>query len=55
MRYEVYAKKVNGRKWNWIGESNNQNDAIEIGANYKVCGYFAVYDTLEDEWIDLGF
>lgn len=55
MRYEVYAKKVNGRKWNLVGSSNSKNDAIEIGANSGVCGYFVVYDTLEDEWIYLGF
>ena len=55
MRYEVYAKKVNGRKWNQVGESNNQYDAVEIGANCGVNGYFAVYDTLKDEWVDLGF
>jgi len=55
MRYEVYAKKVNGRKWNQVGESNNQHDAIEMGANCGVNGYFAVYDTLKDEWVDLGF
>ena len=55
MRYEVYAKKVNGRKWNQVGESNSQCDAIEIGANCGVNGYFAVYDTLKDEWVDLGF
>ena len=55
MRYEVYAKKVNGRKWNQVGESNSQYDAIEMGANCGVNGYFAVYDTLKDEWVDLGF
>ena len=55
MRYEVYAKKINGRKWNPVGESNNKYDAIEMGANCGVNGYFAVYDTLEDEWVDLGF
>lgn len=55
MRYEVYAKKINGRKWNPVGESNNKYDAIEMGANCGVNGYFAVYDILEDEWVDLGF
>lgn len=55
MRYEVYAKKVNGRKWNQVGESNNQYDAIEMGANCGVNGYFAVFDTERDEWVDLGF
>ena len=55
MRYEVYAKKLNGRKWNQVGESNNKYDAIEIGANSGVCGYFAVYDTKNEKWVDLGF
>ena len=55
MRYEVYAKKVNGRKWNQVGESNNKYEAIDIGANCNINGYFAVYDTEDEKWIDLGF
>jgi hypothetical protein len=55
MRYEVYAKKINGGKWNPVGESNNKYDAIEMGANCGVNGYFAVYDTEDEKWVDLGF
>ena len=55
MRYEVYAKRINSKKWNQVGKSNSKNDAIEMGARCGVNGYFAVYDTLEDEWVDLGF
>jgi hypothetical protein len=55
MRYEVYAKKINGGKWNHVGESNNKYDAIEMGANCGVNGYFAVYDTEDEKWVDLGF
>ncbi len=55
MRYEIYAKKANGRKWDQVGESNSRSKAIEIGANCGVNGCFAVYDSLEEEWVDLGF
>lgn len=55
MRYEVYAKKINGRKWNPVGESNNKYDAIEMGANCGINGYFAVYNTEDEKWVDLGF
>ena len=55
MRYEVYAKKPYSRSWKPVGESNSKRDAIEIGANCNINGYFAVYDTETEKWIDLGF
>lgn len=52
MRYEVYFYKTMNSRGKFVGEASTQNEAINLGAEYPVAGFFDVFDTKKNEWVD---
>jgi hypothetical protein len=52
--FEVYIQKWNSRKWKHIGTKSTVEEAINFGAYSGEGGFFSVYDTEKDEWVDIN-
>ena len=51
-RYEVYFSKTGSGKGKLIGKARTQIAAINFGAEYPVAGFFNVWDTKNERWLD---
>ena len=52
MRYEVYSYKTMNSRGKFIGEASTREEAINLGAEYHGTGFFDVFDTKKNEWLD---